>query len=306
MTPMSHLAALPYRPLAPTPPITGMRFALRSNLPLLVGLGAAVDGEWPLQALTEQAGNRPLVRLPSPFGAPGWDVSVSSAGLAAVWSQPGSAGASLWTRVADRPPMRLTPDDPLAVFEGPRLVRGQATAATTALMLAGPDMRLVLLRRDAAPQLLPAVGRGRLLAGQLIHAAGRPLLVALCLPPGERSPERRDLRGEALPAGVLHVLPLDAALAAAGAAQTPWGDERIHEFDADSAGHEVLIVATGVRGWRAARGSPFGADLKWDASGVVQPHLLLTSPTVLVDGDVAHLALLEPGPAAPRLLQGRL
>lgn len=295
-------------PLTESRRISKVRFASRMSPPTLLGLGAASDGEWPLWSLTTgQADAPPLLRLPSAHGWPGWDVAGSAAGPAAVWSRPGSAISPLWTRVADQEPVELSALEPMGVYQGPRLVRGGGAAGVTAVTEVDAQTRLaLLLRRDVAQRLLPAIGRGRLLAGQLVHHGQRPWLFALCLPPGARLPERLDLGGETLLAGVLYAAPLDDSLATAGAVQMPFGDDRVYEFDADTAGPALAVAATCARGWRIARAADADGVLHWQSAAEADADTPLTSPSVIADGATVQVALLQKvGTSASRLMSAR-
>jgi len=293
------------RPLRPALHISSLRFAVQAGPPTLAGLGAERQGEWPLWSLDAPDQAPPLMLLPSPFGPPSWDLAGSSAGPAAVWSRPGSAVTPLWTRVAGHDPSQQS-SEPKGVNGGPRLARGGRAGGVTAVTEAGGENRLALiLRRDTPQRLLPDLGRGRLIAGRLVQHGGRPWLFALCLPPGARWPERPDLAGESLPAGVLHVAPLDDGLALAGAAQQPFGDDRIYEFDVDSTGTALVVVATAARGWRVARGPD--ASGAWSTTAEAELETALLSPALLAAGDAVQVAMLQAvAGSAPRLLRGRI
>ena len=283
------------RPLDPARRISKVRYASRMSGPTLVGLGAPADGQWPLWALTPQAGAQPLLRLSSPYGGPGCDLAGSTAGPAAVWSRPGSAISPLWTRVADQPPVELSALQPMGVYQGPRLVRGATAAGVTAVTEVDAQTRLaLLLRRDTPQRILPAIGSGRLLAGQLVNHGARRWLFALCLPPGARLPERLDLLGESLSAGVLHAVPLDDSWGPAGPVQQPFGDDRLYEFDVDVVGPALVAIATSSQGWRWARGADAGGAGAWQAAPeAAVAEAPLTSPAVLADGAAVRIALLQ-------------
>ena len=338
LTMTAHTVTLQPRPLLPPAVhINTLRFALHTQPPVLYGMGAVADGEWPLwplPALQTAADTPPVLRLPSLFGAPSWDLAMSSAGPAAVWSRPGSAISPLWTRVAAQDPAPLS-RDPMGVYAGPRLVRGGgAGSGVTAVTEVDAVNRLALVARREPQRLLPIIGSGRLIAGQLVHRGPTHWLFALCLPPGPRMPERQDLRGESLPCGMLYAAPLDNKLVLAGAIQQPFGEQRIYEFDVDSTGSALTVAATSPRGWRAARGANSGAGNSagdgagnsagnsaqsgtesgtdsgaawtWVPAAEAEVEAPLFSPSLLAAADGVMVAMLQDGPAGRRLMLGRL
>jgi len=297
--------------LAQPLPLNSLRLLAQGAGVRLVGLSAAAGGSHPL-VVADVAGTRvgppqALFALDSLFGTPGWDVSAPGGGaIGAVWSRPGSAISPLLFGSAQRA-AELTTHYPMGVFADPRAVRGPCGAGITAVADLDSGRSLVLFRNAGQPCIaLPSAAPGQVQRGLLLrHAAGH-LLWTLTLPPGPRADERQDLRGESLPGGVLHGLPLDAGLAPAGEVIQPFGDTWLYEFDADLADGQVQLFATTAHGHRVAR-APLGAKAAdWQRSDERRAQGGLTSPSVLAQGTDMLVAALEALPGQPpRILLGR-
>lgn len=297
--------------LAQPMPLNSLRLLAQGAAVRLVGLSAAAGGSHPL-VVADVAGTRvgpaqPLFALDSLFGIPGWDVSAPGGGaIGAVWSRPGSAISPLMFGSAQRA-AELSAHHPMGVFADPRAVRGPGGAGITAVADLDSGRHLVLFRAAGQAGIeLPAAGPGQLQRGLLLRHATGHLLWALMLPPGPRADERQDLRGESLPGGVLHVLPLDAGLAPAGAAIQPFGDSWLYEFDADLADGQVQVFATTAQGHRVARAAVGAKAADWQRSAERRAQGVLSSPSVLAQGAAMLVAALEALPGQPpRILLGR-
>jgi len=199
----------------------------------------------------------PLFKLPSLFGIPSWDVGVSRTGTAVVWTKPGSAISPLGCRTSASAEMNLTRRYPMGVFQNPRFVRGETESGITATALEDTGWVMAFFQNPleggySAYSSLPSVGSGILLGGLMLRQGSGYLLFSTISATGSRGPERKDLRGESLPEGVLHCLRLNGKFQPMGKSLRPLGDTKIYEFDADIYAGRVFLLATTEKSYKAA------------------------------------------------------
>ena len=254
---------------------------------------------------------RPVFRIDSPFGMPSWDVTVTTSGLAAVWTEPGSAISPLGYRAANAPPITLTGRYASGVFQNPRFVRGEPLlkAEVTSVAYAGPSRLLALFSEGLAGgqalyTSLPPIGAGLLLDGLLLRNGTGYVLITKHLAPGPRGADRKDKRGESILPGVLHCSRLNSKFEPAGASGTPFGDQAVFEFDADLSGGRLVVLATTAKSISAASATVSETMLSWSASVNLPVAGEPSAPAVLSTDRNSAVAAVIDGIVSPAQILG--
>jgi len=255
---------------------------------------------------------RALFPLTSPFGTPSWDLARHATGFAAVWTKPGSAISQLGYQYSGGEELKLTGRYPAGIFQSPRFVRGAAGSgpALTAVMLQGGSYGLVLFPSalesgKAVYQNLPSIASGVVQDGLLVRSDSGYFLVVRMLQQGDRAPDRKDARGESLPAGVLVFSRLNAKLEALGPIVKPLGDTPVYEFDCDLIDGGIFLIATTQAGYAAGRANIAEAELKWVTFSILTKQQLV-SPSLLGLENRVEAAVLDVSSASPRVLIGSI
>lgn len=278
--------------------VTAIQFLERPGAPLAVSTGGR------LRLLADGV----LVDLmPIPEGT-AWDARQFRADFSVLYSEAGSAVSSIMSRSQRFPAGGpVSPPGP-GVYVRPHFVaEPDSLSGVTALQLSGNTARPVLFTTD--PSTGDPVIRELGTAGdpvtdaRLLRDGAGFWLVTSRLTDGMSGPPRAGRR----PALVVAER-LDGTLRADGHAVPVLGSTPVYEFDVTHAGgDQVAIVAATPDGLIVGRGALGSAGMppdRWSETRMSKP---LTSPTLLVEGGVTHVAVIEDaGTPDARILRARV
>jgi hypothetical protein len=165
----------------------------------------------------------------------------------------------------------------------------------TSVALGRPGSRLVLFPPEpdggyGAFRELPTPQPGELLDARIVRWRAGYLLVTKTTLPGPGRPERAAPDSETILPGRIDCVRLNDALLADGTPWQPFPAQPVFQFDVDTNGEGVAILATVAAGAvlsTATRASGRAERIEFRSASP------LTSPAVLAVGTTLHLALLD-------------
>jgi hypothetical protein len=283
--------------------VTGvMLFARPGAVHLLVSRGTQLGES---SSLLPAGGPGPLVRA-GELGGNGrvpWDARPAPGGtdFVTLYIQAESAVTWAMIRRPDGSAGSRLHLEPFAVYDHPRFVKGQPPGRLTVSAVKFDDeasIPMVFTSSDTfAGVFVPkAIGRYRGVRDARIvqQGSGYWLFLLLRVPGAIDNPTVRDLPIGAQAPAILHAVRLNADFSPLGEPTALFGMLPIYQFDADAAPDgRIVVFGTTPAGVVIARGAlepgqPWARDA-WQETRIDQP---LVSPSVLVQGDVVHLAAI--------------